>query len=95
MLWCLFRELYCRANYAVRTEHQLTNILCTYFDWEFRPDAMLVFVATLFMYAIIHFWWLRRLSRRSHFLTLLSLALAWGLAFSTRWLVPGPWEAWY
>ena len=43
--------------------------------------------------ATYHFWWLRRLSRRTHFLTLLSLVLLWALIYAARDFVPGEWEA--
>jgi hypothetical protein len=88
-LWFLFRELYCRAY------HKSAYILCYWCSDDFRPDALWIFLASLAAYLIIHFWWLRKLSRRTHFATLLSLGLLWALVYSVRDLVPGKWEAWY
>ena len=87
-LWLLFRELYCRAY------HKSAYILCYLCSYDFHTNGAIVFMGTPILYAIIHFGWLRRLSRHTHFVTLLSLVLLWALIQAARDFIPGKWEAW-
>jgi len=88
-LWSLFRELYCRAY------HETSYILCHYIDWEFRADIALIFFVSLPLYAIFHFWWMRRLSRRALIVSLVSLGMVWAVIAIAPRLIPGKFEAWY
>jgi len=88
-IWNLFRELYCRAY------HESAKVLCHYFDWEFRPDFILIHLGTISLYTLIHFWFLRHLSYRRYFFTLLFCGAGWLSIFIISRLVPGEWDAWY
>ena len=83
VLWHLFRELLCRVNY------ESTHILYhwCYYD-DFRRNGAIIYLTAPILYTIIPFWLLRRVSRRTHVLTLISLGIVWVLINAAATFAP-------
>ncbi len=87
LTWTLFRELYCRAY------HASAPALCVYISGDFRPDLVLILLASLTVYVPVHLIWFRRLTRRSHFRTIILLGVILALIWLASKALPGEYEA--
>lgn len=88
-IWNAYRELYCRHF------HESAQMLCHFFDWDFRGDAVVVFLASLVAYTMFHLVVLRTVKLRWHLIVVCGLFVAVGLSRLLIFLIPGKWEAWY
>ena len=58
--WNFLRELYCSVY------QKSAFLLCQIIESEFRPDLILLTVATLFIYSFVYFYKLRKRTLRTH-----------------------------